>query len=64
MSWLLDSEVARNRGGSTGVVGFDFAFPMRKRSKKPGALGLRDRFAASELDRSAIVGLEWAGGKK
>jgi hypothetical protein len=63
---VLDSEVARKRGGSsaTGVGGFDLVFPMRKISKKPGLEGLGDRLAASELERSAIVGLEWAGGKK
>lgn len=66
LTWVLDSEVARSRGGSvaTGVGGFDIVLPMRKISKKRGVVGLGARLVASELERSAIVGLEWAGGKK
>jgi hypothetical protein len=70
---MVESAVVLNLGGPTsgvrglgGVVGFDLAFPTRKRSRKVGAADFAVfLFEVATGDaKSDGDGLEWAGGKK
>ena len=64
---VLKLGVSKSAGGLgvTGVVGFDFDFPIRNISRRLGE-GAFVGFFAFRLEpaRSAAVGFEWAGGRK